>query len=224
VSWRRRRRRAALWRTTPVSCAFGLDRGTTIRRRYIEQFLDAHSELIRGRVLEAGDDGYTRRFGGQRVGRSDVLNVEAGDPATTVVGNLETGVGIPEETFDSIVLTQTLHVVYELRAAVATVHRALRPGGTALVTIPTITQISRYDADRWGDYWRLTSQAADRLFREEFGADVEVCAYGNVLAAVASLHGLAAEELTAAELDLRDPDYEVLLGIRATRSGEGGQR
>jgi hypothetical protein len=38
-----------------------------------------------------------------------------------------------------------------------------------------------------------------------------------VLAAVATLHGLAESELTPAELDYRDPNYEVLLAVRATR-------
>jgi len=41
--------------------------------------------------------------------------------------------------------------------------------------------------------------------------------YGNVLAATAFLHGLAAEELTREELDHRDPDYELLIGVRAQK-------
>jgi hypothetical protein len=48
-------------------------------------------------------------------------------------------------------------------------------------------------------------------------ADVHVEAYGNVLSATAFLYGFAADELREAELDLRDPDFEVILGVRATR-------
>ena len=48
----------------PVSRSFGFDRGTPVDRRYIEQFLARHAAAIRGDVLEVGDDGYTRRFGG----------------------------------------------------------------------------------------------------------------------------------------------------------------
>jgi hypothetical protein len=46
---------------------------------------------------------------------------------------------------------------------------------------------------------------------------VEVQAHGNVLAATAFLQGLAAEELTQAELDYNDPDYEVNIAVRAVK-------
>jgi hypothetical protein len=46
---------------------------------------------------------------------------------------------------------------------------------------------------------------------------VKAVAYGNVLAAVAFLHGLAAQELTPAELDYEDADFEVLIGVRAVK-------
>jgi hypothetical protein len=72
--------------------------------------------------------------------------------------------------------------------------------------------------DRWGDYWRFTDASARRLFAEVFGADnVTVTTYGNVLTACAFLHGLAAHELRAEELDHHDPDYQVIIGIRAIR-------
>ncbi len=87
-----------------------------------------------------------------------------------------------------------------------------------LATFPGISQISRSDMDRWGDYWRFTSLSAKRLFEEAFPpGNVSVEAHGNVLAAVAFLHGLAAEELRPEELDHRDPDYEVLITVRAAK-------
>ena len=42
-------------------------------------------------------------------------------------------------------------------------------------------------------------------------------AYGNVLTTVGFLHGLAAEELTEAELDKHDRDYQLLITIRAVK-------
>jgi hypothetical protein len=76
--------------------------------------------------------------------------------------------------------------------------------------------------DRWGQYWSFTSRSARRLFEETFTpAGVQVEAYGNVFAAVAFLHGAAAEELRAEELLYRDPDFEVLVAIRATRLATG---
>ena len=42
-------------------------------------------------------------------------------------------------------------------------------------------------------------------------------AYGNVLAATGYLYGLAAEDLRREELQLRDPDYELVVAIRAVK-------
>jgi hypothetical protein len=95
----------------------------------------------------------------------------------------------------------------------------LKPGGIALVTVPAITKISRFDMDRWGQYWSFTSKSARLLFEESFtGPGVTVDVAGNVLTATAFLQGIAAEELTPEELDYRDPDFETLIGIRARRA------
>jgi hypothetical protein len=94
----------------------------------------------------------------------------------------------------------------------------LKPCGVLLLTIPGISRISRYDMDRWGDYWRFTLASAQRLFTEVFPEDsVRIETYGNVLAATAFLHGLSVEELTEDELDDSDPDYEVTIAIRAMK-------
>ncbi len=225
------RRRAARWRVRPpvgcvrlgsfgrvhpISRAFGFDRGTPIDRYYIEHFLDQCARDIRGRVLEVGDDAYTRRFGGARVTQCDVLHVTPGNPQATLVGNLETGEGLAGRTYDCLILTQTLHCVYDLRAAVRTVRGLLAPGGVALVTLPGISQISRYDADRWGDYWRVTPLAARRLFEGSFEAgEIDVRGHGNALSAVALLQGLATEDLPPHVLEAHDSDYPVIVHVRA---------
>jgi SAM-dependent methyltransferase len=206
-----------LRRLTPISRTFGEDRGTTIRRHHIDDFLRRHRTDLTGRIMEVGDDRYASTYAAPSA-RIDVLDLSPEAAKVTMIGDLVTGNGIPDATFDAIILAQVLHVIFDIRAAIATAHRALKPGGVLLATIPTITQVSRFDMDRWGDYWRLTDRAAQRLFEEVFGPDVVTIAYGNVLTAVASLMGLAAEELTKAELDHYDSDYQVLLGVRARRN------
>ena len=58
--------------------------------------------------------------------------------------------------------------------------------------------------------------AARTLFEAEFEPElIAVRSFGNVLTAIASLTGLAAEELTAAEIDAADPDYQVLIAVHA---------
>ena len=220
---RRRSAFSAVWplrRLQPVSRQFGYDRGLPVDRYYIENFLAAHAHLVGGRVLEVGDAGYTRRFGGERVTRSDVLNIDPSIPGTTLVADLADAPDLPSAAFDCLVITQTLHLVYDVAAAARTLHRILRPGGTLLLTVPGISPVS---TDRWADtwYWALTPHAAGRLFREAFpGGQVEVTAWGNVLAGVAFLEGLAADELRPAELDLIDPQFPLLVTVRADRPCE----
>jgi SAM-dependent methyltransferase len=206
----------SLGSTAPISRSFGRDRGTPIDRHYIEAFLESSASSIRGRVLEVGDDEYTRRFG-KEVTRSDVLHVSQESHAT-VISDLRTGLGIEDATFDCVICTQTLQFIDDVPAALATIHRVLAPGGTALITAPGISQISRYDMDRWGEYWRFTSLALRRLAGQTFGDDVQVRSYGNVLAAVGMLHGLARDEFDRANLDFADPDYEVVVACRARKA------
>ena len=208
-----------LRRLTPVSRVFGFDRGLPIDRYYIERFLTAHAEDIRGRVLEIGDDRYTRQFGGNRVMQSDVLHVVAGNPQATIVADLSRADDVPSESFDCIVCTQTLQMIVDVEAALRHLARMLRQGGVLLTTSSGINRICRREGvDARGEYWRFTTQSAHRLFGRAFPPSrVQAVAYGNVLAAVAFLHGLAAQELTPAELDYEDADFEVLIGVRAVK-------
>lgn len=219
--WMRRGVRwGSLRRLTPVSKMFGFDRGRPIDRYYIEAFLHAHLGDIRGRVLEIGDNGYTRSLGGDRVVRSDVLHAVQGNPKATLVGDLASGNGIPVNAFDCIILTQTLSVIYDVHGAVSHACAALAQGGVVLATVSGISQISRYDMDRWGDYWRFTDASIRRLFGDVFGErNIQVRTYGNVLAAAAFLYGLSDAELASSELDCHDPDYQLTITVRAVKNG-----
>jgi SAM-dependent methyltransferase len=206
-----------LRRVTPFSRQFGFDRGAPVDRRYIESFLQRHASDIRGRVLEIKERAYTARFGGDRVERSDVLDVDAGNRVATLVDDLTTGERLPDDGFDCVVLTQTLHFIFDVHAAARTLHRILKPGGVLLLTVPGLTPIPRHEAASW--YWSFSERSAERLFRSTFEeGHVDVCAYGNVLAATAFLYGLAARELRDAELDARDPDYPVIVTVRAVKA------
>jgi SAM-dependent methyltransferase len=212
-------------RVRPVSRSFGFDRGTPIDRFYIERFLGHHggpSGDIRGRVLEVGDTTYTKRFGSEaEIVTSDVLDVDPRNPAATLVLDLGADVELPAASFDCIICTQTLLLVYDVRLAMRNLHALLAPGGVLLLTVPGISQICSEEVARSGDFWRFTTQSMTRLCHERFPHEqVEVEAFGNVLTAACFLYGLAAEELRPAELDHRDPDYEVIVAARAVK-GDG---
>jgi hypothetical protein len=202
----------------PFDRDFGFRRGQPVDRYYIARFIAVNCSDVRGRVLEVGDASYTRRFGGDAVSRSDVLYPEAGHDGATIVGDLATGAGLEGASFDCALITQTLLLIYDVHAAVRTLHRMLAPGGVLLVTLPGICQIAREDDQRWGDYWRFTPRGAARLFGDLFGpSHTQVTTYGNVLAATAFLYGLASQELDTRELDHHDPDYPVTIGVRAVK-------
>ncbi|HLZ07698.1 MAG TPA: methyltransferase domain-containing protein, partial [Chloroflexota bacterium] len=204
----------------PMSRVFGFDRGTPIDRYYIERFLEENKADIRGRVMEVGSAAYTKRFGSGRVDRIDVLHATAGNPHATIVGDLASGEGIPKNAFDCIVLTQVLPFVFDVFGAVKNCCRALKADGVVLATLPGISQISRYDMDRWGDFWRFTDLSARRLFEEAFGKDggsVDVRTAGNVAVATSFLQGMALEGIPADELDAVDPDYQVIITVRARK-------
>ena len=206
-----------LRRLRPVSREFGYDRGLPVDRYYIERFLETHRQDVAGRTLEIGDDEYTRRYGGGRVTRRDVLHVHARNPAATIVGDLIDAPQIADGIFDCIVLTQTLHLIYDVDRAVATLHRILRPGGVVLATFPGISQLS---GDEWSRTWSwgLGSRLSRRLFASRFGErNVTVEAHGNSLAAAAFLHGLATVELTPAQLDADEAGCELLVTLRAVK-------
>jgi len=212
-------RLGGLRRVTPISQEWGYDRGLPIDRYYIEGFLGRHAADIRGRVLEIGDDTYTRRFGGTRVFQCDVLDVAEDNPRATIVADLICANDIRSNNFDCVILTQTLHLIYDVRAALATLYRILKPGGVLLATCPGITKISHRE---WGGFWfsAFASFSARRLFEEVFSTGtVHIESHGNVLAASAFLYGLATEELSQEELNYVDPDYEVCIAILAVKPG-----
>lgn len=212
-------------RVTPMSRVFGLDRGRReecIDIHFIEQYLAHHANEIRGRVLEIGDNTYSSKFGAGRVTRSDVLHVDRAHPTATIIGDLTASDGIPSNAFDCVICTQTLQFIYDVRAALRTLYRILRPGGVLFLTCTGISQISRYDMERWGDYWRFTTRSMERLLREFWPADcVTLEAHGNPLLAMAYLHGLTVHEFTAEELSHRDPDYELVITVRAVKPVDG---
>lgn len=200
----------------PISRQFGFDRGKPIDRYYIEKFLGENSSYISGTVLEIGDNAYTRAFG-KNVLKSEILNYEP-SPLCTIVGDLSTGENIPSEKFDCIILTQTLQFIYDVDSALKNAYNALKPGGTILLTASGISQISRYDMDRWGEYWRFTNASLKKLIEDNSGdSKIEITSYGNVEIAKAFLEGLSCEEIPADLFSYNDNDYQVLLTAAVTK-------
>ena len=208
-----------LRRTTPLSRRWGYDRGLPVDRYYIERFLAEHRRDIRGCVLEVKDSEYTTKYG-TNVERIDVIDIDPGNARASVVIDLAgPHTSGRSAEWDCFVLTQTLHLIYDIRAAIACAGMLLRPGGVLLATLPALSPVMAPN-DRYQDYWRVTTASAGALFAEVFGTrQVSVRSYGNVLSAIAFLTGMASEELSPREIDTNDNDIPVLIAVRAVKLG-----
>lgn len=203
--------------TKPLSTVFGFDRGTPIDRYYIEKFLAKNSGLIKGDVLEIAEATYTKKFG-QPGASSLILDYNKKNTNATIIADLTEHSSLVENYADCFICTQTFNFIYDSRKAIQGAHHLLKPGGVLLVTLAGLCQISRYDMDRWGDYWRFTTASANRMFGEIFGpGKVEVNSYGNVLSSVALMHGISAEELSAEEMDIQDENYQIIVTVTARK-------
>jgi SAM-dependent methyltransferase len=202
-------------RTSAIGEYFSRGRGTSIDRLYIAAFLDRNRNDVAGRVLEIEESHYTKGYGGDRVTQSDVLDVWAANPMATITGDLTAPSTLPRDAFDCIIFTQTLQFIYDARAAVQSLHAALKPGGVLLATMPGISQI---DA-AWEQHWSFSRASAGRLFGDVFGPEmIKIESHGNVFAAVCMLHGVAAEELPHAKLFIQDAIYPVTITVRAVKT------
>jgi SAM-dependent methyltransferase len=198
----------------PLSYVWGFDRGLPIHRYYIEQFLEEFRGDLRGHCLEFRDDSYTHRFGGDAVTRLDILHLDDSHPAATIVADLTKPNDIPSATFDAIVCTHVLHLIFEVDKAVADLHRILKPGGVLLGVVP---HISMYDPG-WHEIWRFTPEGLGAVIGRAFGSEgVTIRAYGNSLTAAGELRGLVAEEFSKATLEYHDPRFAVSVCVRAVK-------
>jgi glycosyltransferase involved in cell wall biosynthesis len=205
-------------RLTPFSNQFGYDRGGPVDRYYIENFLKKNSDAIKGKVLEIGDNDYTIQYGAANVSKSDVLHIDEQNDKATIIGDLSNAPHIADETYDCIILTQTLHLIYNFQDAIKTCYRILKPGGKLLLTVPGISHI---DQGEWKDnwLWSFTEASIKKILSESFKrSDYEVQSYGNVLVAASFLYGLGKPELQKEQLDFHDPHYQVIITASATKS------
>lgn len=208
-----------LRRVKPISELEGYERGLPVDRYYIEKFLASNSGHIKGHVLEIGDDEYTKKFGKDRVEKSDILNYDKGfNPRTTIEADLSSAPHIPSDTFDCIIFTQTLQFIYDMHSAIRTLSRILKPGGVLLATLGGISNTYGVGPSESDWYWLFTASSASRIFQEDFpDAGIEVTPHGNVLAAIGFLEGLSFHEFSENELDYYDPRYQMLITVKATK-------
>lgn len=199
-----------------VSDQFGCDRGTPIDRYYIEKFLHENSSDITGDVLEIAENTYSLKFGKNI--QPKVLHVDA-ESGADVTGDLSDTNTLPENFADCFICTQTFNFIYDFNKAIAGSRHILKPGAVLLATVACMAPVSKYDADRWGDFWRFTPQSCEKIFGEVFGSsNVKVTALGNSAAAAMFMKGYAQEDLPANfDYNTNDSICPLVIGIRAVK-------
>ncbi len=193
----------------PATRQWGHPFGRPIDRYYIEHFLQDNKQCIAGDVLEVADNKYTHQFG------HDIRNAYAlhvyGE-GNTIKGNLATGEGIIDNLCDCFICTQTLQFIFDLHSVAQNMYRLIKPNGTALITVPGISQMDMDGSSRWGEAWRFTRQALQRLLEESFGeGNVTVQSYGNVKTAICFLYGMCQEDLTEKDFSFNDEMFPLVL-------------
>ena len=205
-----------LQRTRPISRS-PVDRGSPVDRYYIERFLQENQQLIRGACMEVMNPNYVRRFGRQ-VTRVEVLDVNRDNPEATIYGDLRSLDNVPDGSFDCFILTQVFQYIDDVEAAARETARVLKPGGTALITLPALHKL---EGPKYPHFWRFTPLSAMYLFGKYFpGEHLHVQSWGNVLAGMAFWVGMAQEDLRKKHLDQHDPAYPCTITVRATKPKE----
>jgi SAM-dependent methyltransferase len=207
-----------LERDTPFSKKFGYDRGGPVDRIYIEKFMAENAHYVKGNVLEIGDNDYTIKYGGQNVLKSDILHINHENPNATIIGDLTKLSEVADNTFDCIILTQTLHLIFNFQDALITCRRILKPGGCLLLTVPGLANI---DHSEWGSisYYNFTTNLMERVCKDIFPNDnSEVKHYGNILTVTAYLYGLGVPEINPKHFDIDDYHYQLTISTKIIKN------
>jgi SAM-dependent methyltransferase len=199
----------------PLSDDYGFDRGTPINRRYIESFLAEHQADIYGSVLEVGDDRYSEAFGQGHITALTVVDLDASNPRATLIADLSATESLSRDSYDCILLVETLHLLLEPQTCLRNCWRAVRPQGTLLVTVPTLKRLS--PGHPQNDYWRFTPAGLQALMNRSWPGPFTVCAYGNLRASIAFLLALVVEECGDDDLEVSDPRFPLTAAVHARK-------
>lgn len=201
----------------PLSNKFGFDRGKPIDRYYIEKFLEENKKMIKGRCLEIVDNSYTLKFGGKRVTKSDVLDNNPKNSQANICGDLRNLTMIDNNTYDCLIITQTLGMIDDYEAAIKECHRILKPNCSLLVTVSSIGPV--WDLEY--SIWRFTVAACQYVFGKYFKQNsLIVKSYGNVLVGQCFWVGMSMEEMTTEELEFNDPHFPCIITVKAVKKNK----
>jgi glycosyltransferase involved in cell wall biosynthesis len=218
----RQLRAIQLRRLSPIGN--GRQRGTPIVRYYWGRFLEKHRSDIRGTVLEIGTTVTVRQFGGEAVTRADAIDLAPHSPDVVVVADLTRADHVPADQYDCFVNQFTMHLIYDVDAALHHSIRMLKGGGVLLVNFPCVDYYFPKGLDMGTGapvflHWWFTPIQVENLLRRAglSSADYTIEIFGNLFSRVAYQMNLPAEELARHELEHMDPGHPLLICVRVVK-------
>jgi len=203
---------------------YGGTRGTSFGRAYIDDYVAgvaSREKRVGLRVLEVGDKQYSSKFFLDC--DNYVLEFIPNSPLVIdsnnnrILGDL-TLVSNLQAYFDIIVSTCTLAFTKNPFAAVKSYERILKPGGILIGVEPFLMQISEWDYDEYGEYFRFTDLGLRQLISSSFedSAIVKVTSLGNRQTTLAQFHGLVIED-GIQDMTRHESKYATLFGYLVTK-------
>ena len=200
-----------LRRANPFCPRFGYSRGSPIDRYYLNLFVAEIRDQVRGDVVEVGGNNCNKNeYGFSRASRYRGLDVVA-SPGVDLVGDAAQPQCLPPSSLDGLVIFNVLEHTPRPWEIVANMRLWLREGGVACCMVPNAQRLHKAPED----YWRPLPAALMEMFTG--WSERRLYQYGNPVSTVASLMGIAAEELKEAELLDYHPDYPVVSCIFAKK-------
>jgi len=204
--------------------ADGRQQGTAVVRHYWACFLQEHQVDIRGHALEIGTTSTIRQYGANTLTRVDALDLIAHRREITVVADLSRADNVPSDTYDCFINQFTMHLIYDLDAALYHSIRLLKPGGVLLINFPCVDYYFPNGLDMQTGaplflHWWFTPIQVENLLRRAglSEADHRMKMFGNLFSRIAYQMNMPAEELTRHELDYVDPGHPLLICVRAVK-------
>lgn len=190
-------------------------------RYYWRRFLDAHAADVQGRCVEVGSAASALSV--NRHAEVDVLDLAPRD-GVTVVANISRADGLASNTYDCAIVPFTMHLIYDVDAALYHVLRILKPGGVLLANFPCVDYYFPTGLDMgtgtplFVHHWFTPIEVENRmrtagLTEKDFAVTID----GNLFARVAYQMNLPAEELTGDERDRADAGHPLLICVRAMK-------
>ena len=202
-----------------LSNDYGDSRGTPITRYYIQHFFLNLNHFGWGNCLEFEDNRYTNQFG-KNVTKYNTFKFsnKYNDKDNLIIGDLTKIPLLPKERFDFIVCTNVLNFIFDFESAIKGIYRMLKKEGKCIITLDgPSSHISRYDMERWGDYWRFTNLSAKKIFERSNFKIEQNTVYGNPYACSAQLNGFSIQDIDQSKLFPSEKDYQLLIALFLTK-------